>query len=216
MKRYLHIAKKKPKNSIRFIHPLSKETRSSSKYMEFNPITYEEETRQRFRQASDFELVEKFNGQALSSGWGCARATYIRNLRLEFHRRGIDISEITNETGGFNFGEENLAVLDGKKVVRVGRSYYWDEYEYDHDNGMEFLPVKPESCASISEWRLRCESAGLVFPEELVQACAELEEKLRLAWPDSFYYLRQHYFVEFTFPNRLVVRPGWNRLYEKK
>jgi len=50
---------------------------------------------------------------------------------------------------------------------------------------MEFLPVKPESCASISEWRLRCESAGLVFPEELVQACAELEEKLRLTWPDS-------------------------------
>jgi len=87
MKRYLHIANKKPKDSIRFIHPLSKEARSSSEFMQFNPITYEEETRQMFRQASDFELVEKFNGQALSSGWGCARAIYIRNLRQEFHRR---------------------------------------------------------------------------------------------------------------------------------
>lgn len=56
MKRYLHIVRK-AEDSIRFI--TLKQDTSSSKFMQFNPITYEEETRQMFRQASDFELVEK-------------------------------------------------------------------------------------------------------------------------------------------------------------
>ncbi|HOE14864.1 MAG TPA: hypothetical protein PLL62_08575 [Candidatus Saccharicenans sp.] len=215
MKKHKDKAEKKANYSIHFIHPFSKEALSSSRFTQVNPLTYGQEIRERFKQVSDFELVEIFNQQTLCYGWGSNRATYLSELRQEFLRRGIDISEITNKTGGFNFGESNLAILDGKKVVRVGRRYYWNEYEYDHDNGMEFLPVKPESCASISEWRLRCESAGLVFPKELVQACTELEEKQGLTWPDSFYLLRQHYFVEFLLPNKLLVRPGWARLGKK-
>jgi hypothetical protein len=215
MEKHRDKTSKKMLDSIHFIHPLSKEARSSSKFRQFNPITYEQETKESLKRVPDFELVEMFNREALCYTWGCARAIYIYQLGQEFRRRGIDISEITNKSGGFNFGEENLSILDGKKVVRVGHGYYWDEYKYDHDNGIEFLPVKPESYASISEWRLRCESAGLIFPEELVKACAELEEKLGLIWPDSFYYLRQHYFVEFSLPNRLEVRPGWARLCEK-
>ena len=88
--------------------------------------------------------------------------------------------------------------------------------QFGQDNAMSLFPVKPESCADVGEWMVKCKAAGILFPLPLAHACSQIEKELGLKWPDSFYLLRQNHFVEFALPNLLIVRMDWNKLFENK
>lgn len=73
----------------------------------------------RFKPYSDEYLVELYNHETMKPGWVFARGIFLARLTREFLSRGIDISQIINESGGFLFGHRNFGVLFGKKVINM-------------------------------------------------------------------------------------------------
>jgi hypothetical protein len=87
--------------------------------------------------------------------------------------------------------------------------------QFELDNEMALFPVKPEPFNSVGDWMTACRSAGILFPLPLAHAVSQVEEKLGLKWPESFYFLRQNHYVEILLPNMLIVRMNWNKLIEE-
>lgn len=69
-----------------------------------------------FNSKSNQDLVEIFNQQFRNRGWGSAKASFLQNLKNEFVKRGIDISSVINETGGFNLSS-NVNLTNNKLLV---------------------------------------------------------------------------------------------------
>lgn len=69
-----------------------------------------------FNSKSNQDLVEIFNQQVRNRGWGSAKASFLQNLKNEFVKRGIDISSVINETGGFNLSS-NVNLTNNKLLV---------------------------------------------------------------------------------------------------
>jgi len=80
---------------------------------------------------------------------------------------------------------------------------------------MELFPLKPEQFNNVGDWFRACRSAGIMVPVQLGQAVSQVEEKLGLKWPESFYILRRNRYVEILAPNMLAVRLNWNKLIEE-
>lgn len=55
---------------------------------------------------SNEELVNLFNKEVDNSGWVSARPIFLQALRNELMVRGINISNVINETGGFNLSKK--------------------------------------------------------------------------------------------------------------
>jgi|GEM_PF-3063755 len=72
-----------------------------------------------FETCSDEHLVQIYNGETMCYGWVSARGVFLKCLLKTFLSRRIDISQITNKSGGFLFGHHNFGVLFGKKVINM-------------------------------------------------------------------------------------------------
>ena len=66
---------------------------------------------------NDENFIERFNKQVGNPGWGVGRSIYLGVIREEFKERGMDISEIQNESGGISY--RNKVKLEGKKVCLI-------------------------------------------------------------------------------------------------
>lgn len=69
-----------------------------------------------FNSKTNQDLVEIFNNQVGNKGWVSAKAVFLQNLKNEFIHRHIDISNVLNETGGFNLNQ-NVNLINNKLVV---------------------------------------------------------------------------------------------------
>jgi hypothetical protein len=87
--------------------------------------------------------------------------------------------------------------------------------QFEPDNEMALLPVKPEQFNDVGDWMKVCRSARIMFPLPLAHAVSQVEQKLGLKWPESFYFLRRNHYVEVLPPNMLAVRMDWNKLIEE-
>lgn len=67
-----------------------------------------------FKEKSDQEIVELFNGQVGVNGWGSRRASYIAALHHEFERRNFDFSLVGNPE---RLSFQSKVKLDGKKIM---------------------------------------------------------------------------------------------------
>ncbi len=70
--------------------------------------------RNRFRQLTDQEVIDRFNEETGKQGLGEARASYLAAIHAEFDDRGFDYVTIGG-VGSLSF--RNRVRLDGKIVV---------------------------------------------------------------------------------------------------
>lgn len=75
---------------------------------------YSEELEKRFRNMSDEQLIDTFNGDTNKSVWITARARFHEALRKEFDNRGFDYSALL---AGGGYSLKNKIKLMGKKIV---------------------------------------------------------------------------------------------------
>lgn len=68
----------------------------------------------RFRDASEEELVEDFNREVGNRGWVAARAEYFTALHTELEEREIDYSAVGNEST-LSFAEK-IRIEEGKVI----------------------------------------------------------------------------------------------------
>ena len=87
--------------------------------------------------------------------------------------------------------------------------------QFEPDKEMKLFPLKPEQFNNVGDWFNACRSAGILVPVQLGQAVSQVEEKLGLKWPESFYILRRNRYVEILAPNMLAVPLNWNKLIEE-
>lgn len=73
-----------------------------------------EEYAKRFKENTDQEMVELFNGEVGKHGWGSSRASYIAALHHEFERRKFDFS-LVGSPARLSF--KSKVKLDGKKIM---------------------------------------------------------------------------------------------------
>ncbi len=114
-------------------------------------------------------------------------------------RRSIASNNQNNEA----FSGNNQGVISGSAG------------QFEPDNEMELFPLKPEQFNNVGDWFRACRSAGIMVPVQLGHAVSQVEEKLGLKWPESFYILRRNRYVEILAPNMLSVRLNWNKLIEE-
>jgi hypothetical protein len=62
------------------------------------------------------ELVDRFNHEVGNKGWVSARAIYLSELRSAMINIGLDLSAVTNESGGFNL-DRHIEVRDDTVVI---------------------------------------------------------------------------------------------------
>ena len=63
------------------------------------------------------ELLEIFNKEVGGRGWTSARAFFLVELGNAFRKLEVDISEVTNDSGGFNLNRK--AILKANKLVVI-------------------------------------------------------------------------------------------------
>jgi len=69
---------------------------------------------QRFKENSDQEIVDLFNGEVGKHGWGSSRASFIAALHHEFERRNFDFTLIGSPA---KLSLQSKVKLDGKKIM---------------------------------------------------------------------------------------------------
>ncbi len=62
------------------------------------------------------ELLEIFNKEVGNRGWASARAIFLEELRKAFRNLEVDISEVTNESGGFILNRKAI-IITNKLVI---------------------------------------------------------------------------------------------------
>lgn len=77
---------------------------------------YFEKFGQELSMLTDIELIDKFNQEVETEGWGTARASYLAAIHQEFNNRGFDYSEIGNE---HELSFKNKIELIGKVIFKV-------------------------------------------------------------------------------------------------
>jgi hypothetical protein len=77
---------------------------------------YFEKFGQELSKLTDIELVDKFNQEVDTEGWGTARASYLAAIHQEFNKRRFDYSEIGNE---HELSFKNKIELKGKVIFKV-------------------------------------------------------------------------------------------------
>lgn len=75
---------------------------------------YFEKFGQELSTLTDTELIDKFNQEVETEGWGTARASYLAAIHQEFKKRGFDYSEIGDER---SLSFKNKIELVGKKIL---------------------------------------------------------------------------------------------------
>ena len=63
------------------------------------------------------ELLEIFNKEVGGRGWTSARAFFLVELGNAFRKLEVDISEVTNYSGGFNLNRK--AIMKANKLVVI-------------------------------------------------------------------------------------------------
>jgi hypothetical protein len=74
-----------------------------------------EEFSEYLKEYTDQKLVDRFNNETKGRGWASAKGIFLQALRNEMRSRGLDISSITNYSGGFSL--KRKVTLVGKKIV---------------------------------------------------------------------------------------------------
>ncbi len=73
-------------------------------------MSFENELRKRFNESfdsqTDEELVQSFNREVGNKGWTFARSVYLSCLREALFQRTIDISVVSNESGGLHLDKQ--------------------------------------------------------------------------------------------------------------
>lgn len=82
--------------------------------MNYDPQKLKEEYQERFKNKSDEQLIDSFNGQVGNAGWGTARMFYLSTLRKELENRNIDYSDVGDKEG---ISYAKRVKLVGKKIV---------------------------------------------------------------------------------------------------
>jgi hypothetical protein len=63
------------------------------------------------------ELLEIFNKEVGGRGWTSARAFFLEELRNAFRKLEVDITEVTNYSGGFNLNRK--VIMKANKLVVI-------------------------------------------------------------------------------------------------
>jgi len=71
-----------------------------------------------FSTNSDYEIVERFNGDLGRKGWVSSRGIFLDSLRREFDQRKINTDDISADNG-FCLRKEYASILNGKKLYRI-------------------------------------------------------------------------------------------------
>jgi thermostable 8-oxoguanine DNA glycosylase len=63
------------------------------------------------------EFLEIFNKEVGGRGWTSARAFFLVELRNAFRNLEVDITEVTNDSGGFKLNRE--AIISANKLILI-------------------------------------------------------------------------------------------------
>jgi len=85
--------------------------------MDYDPVKYKVDCKERFSKMSNEGLIEAFNKQVGNSGVTNSRMVYLHALREQLELRSFDCTAIQSEQDGISYAKE--VFLDEGNVIKI-------------------------------------------------------------------------------------------------